>query len=392
VRCISCKGRGLCGRLVCPILRRLETIAALPRIGAKVEGISPPEVFVGRHGYPVVRAGPVVPLAPAAEKPQQPSLGMDLGEIISLRASAVRSEARVGVRAAECPGKLLESFQEIAMSSIPVGIEVSFLKPPKPKLSFDGVVAPSGPSGEIKSLELTTNPAVSRKVDEAVEERAGASVAVGELYSAGVGVDHISRLLSLGLLGKVRKLVPTRWSITASDDMLGKAMIESIVDAPMIGDYLLYSREALGNHFEILLTPRPYSFELVEIWMPGSAWAPDGWIGSDKEDNTGKKGYSPLAGGYYAARLVVLEYLAQAGRQAGILAVREISRRYWAPLGVWVVRDAARQAMTSRPCKFDSLKAALDELGGRISTPTGEWLPRASLLTRPVQKSLAEFF
>ena len=212
--------------------------------------------------------------------------------------------------------------------------------------------APSGPSGEIKSLEITTNPAVPRKVDEAVEERKGASIAVGELYNAGVSVDHISRLISLGLLGKERKLVPTRWSITASDDMLGKAMIESIVDAPLIGDYLLYSGEGLGNHFEILLTPRPYSFELVEIWMPGSAWAPDGWIGSDREDNTGKKGYSPLAGGYYAARLAALEYLAQAGRQAGILAVREVSRSYWAPLGGWVVRDAARQSMISRPCKL----------------------------------------
>jgi DNA repair protein NreA len=360
-------------------------------IGPKVKGITPPEIFVGRHGYPMVRAGPVVPLAPDAEKPKQPSLGMNMGEIISLRASAVRSEARVGVMEAESPGKLLESFQEIAMSSTPVGTEVSFLKPPKPKLNFDGVAAPSGPSGEIKSLEITTNPAVPRKVDEAVEEREGASIAVGELYNAGVGVDHISRLISLGLLGKERKLVPTRWSITASDDMLGKAMIESIVDAPLIGDYLLYSGEGLGNHFEILLTPRPYSFELVEIWMPGSAWAPEGWIVSDREDNTGKKGYSPLAGGYYAARLAALEYLAQAGRQAGILAVREVSRSYWAPLGVWVVRDAARQSMIARPCKFDSPKAALDEIEKRISTPVGKWLPKASLLTRPVQKSLSEF-
>jgi len=54
--------------------------------------------------------------------------------------------------------------------------------------------------------------------------------------------------------------------------------------------------------------------------------------------------------------------------------------------------DAARLAMTSRPCKFASLKAALDEMERGISTPAGEWLPKASLLTRPVQKSLSEFF
>ena len=58
-----------------------------------------------------------------------------------------------------------------------------------------------------------------------VEDRdASAAVALVELYSSGISLDHISRLLSLGLLGKKRKLVPTRWSITASDDMIGKEL------------------------------------------------------------------------------------------------------------------------------------------------------------------------
>ncbi|MEI8003740.1 MAG: hypothetical protein WCG94_05335, partial [Methanothrix sp.] len=47
MKCITCKGRGLCGRPVCPILRRLEKIAALPKVGRRLEGMSPPEVFVG---------------------------------------------------------------------------------------------------------------------------------------------------------------------------------------------------------------------------------------------------------------------------------------------------------------------------------------------------------
>ena len=68
MKCITCKGRGLCGRPVCPILRRLEETAALPRIGRSLEGMSPPEVFVGRHGYPLVRAGPMVP---AGDSPGQ---------------------------------------------------------------------------------------------------------------------------------------------------------------------------------------------------------------------------------------------------------------------------------------------------------------------------------
>ena len=386
---MTCKGRGHCGRPVCPILRRLEEISALPKVGERMEGLSPPEVFVGRHGYPLVRAGP---MEPAGEAGLQPALGLDIGEIIGLRSSLVRSETKVVVKEAKAPGRLLEACQQIAMSSAPVGTEVSFFKPPQGKLQFDGVLSPSGPSGMLKEMQITTNPLIPRKVDSMVEDRgAGAAVAVGELYSAGTGVEHISRLLSLGLLGRERKLVPTRWSITASDDMIGKELKESVLDKPRVNDYYLFSGEDLGNHFEILLLPRPFSFELAEIWMPRSVWAENGFIGSDGEDARAKSGYSSLAGGYYAARLAVLEHLAKTGKQAAVLAVREISEAYWAPLGVWVVREVARKAMSSLPHRFGSLPEALAEMERRIKTPAVQWEKTIQMLKKPVQRSLMDY-
>jgi hypothetical protein len=36
MKCVTCKGRGLCGRPVCPILRRLEEVSALPKIEPSV--------------------------------------------------------------------------------------------------------------------------------------------------------------------------------------------------------------------------------------------------------------------------------------------------------------------------------------------------------------------
>jgi hypothetical protein len=36
-------------------------------------------------------------------------------------------------------------------------------------------------------------------------------------------------------------------------------------------------------------------------------------------------------------------------RQSSILAVREITEERWAPLGVWVVREAARVAVGAGP-------------------------------------------
>lgn len=388
MRCMSCKGRGLCRRPVCPIIKRFEKISALPTIGERLEGYSPPEVFVGRHSYPLVRAGPMIPALPA----EKPSLNMDIGEIITLRSSMIRSEARVDVKEAGTPGKILEACQQVAMSSMPVGTEISFQKPPKSRLQFDGVLAPSGPIGELKEIDITTNPFVPRKVDQLVGDfHVSAAASIGELYSSCIEMDHISRLLSLGLLGRKRKLVPTRWSITASDDIIGKLLRDSILDNPAVSDYLLYSGGGLGNHFEILLMPRHYSFELIEIWMPRSVWSQEGWIGSDSEDVSGKKSYSMLSGGYYAARLAVLEHLERQGRKASILAVREISENYWAPLGVWVVRDAARSAMSSSPQRFSTLDEALGEMCTRIETPSNEWRSRSKLISGTIQSRLSNF-
>ena len=390
MKCITCKGRGLCGRPVCPILRRLEETAALPRLGRQIEGMSPPEVFVGRYGYPLVRAGPMLPAGD--ESLNQPGLGMDIGEIIAARSALVRSESKTVIKEADAPGKLLSSMQQIALSSAPVGAEVSFVRPPQGRMLFDGVLSPSGPSGELEKMQITTNPVIPRKVDQLAEDRdAGAAVAVGELYSSGIGTDHISRMLSLGLLGRKRRLVPTRWSITASDDMIGKMLKTGVLEGTQVNDYYLYSAHDLGNHFEILLLPRPFCFELLEIWMARSVWAEEGFIGSDGEDARPKKAYSHLAGGYYATRLAVLEHLASKAQQAAVLAVREISEAYWAPLGVWVVREVARKAMKSAPQRFSTLNQALSEMESRIKTPISQWRRVAQTLAGTVQKSLMEF-
>jgi DNA repair protein NreA len=125
--------------------------------------------------------------------------------------------------------------------------------------------------------------------------------------------------------------------------------------------------------------------------MPRSVWSPDDFIGSDSEGPRGKKDYSSLAGGYYAARLASLERLAAMGRQASVLAVREITEDYWAPLGVWVVREVARKAMRAEPKKFATLNEALEEMGRRIATPIGKWKPYTNLATGTAQASLAEF-
>jgi hypothetical protein len=363
-----------------------------------VFGASPPSVFVGRSGYPVVSAGPLLPPevtgveAGFYDSPRQ-WIDKNIEDIIGFRSTLLRSKTKVNVKAPL--DKILQRTQEIALSSKPVDTEVVFEKPPRVTLRFDDILMPMGPSGEIKTLCLADNPSVPRRVEALVSDTdVLAADAIGELYTADIGEEHITRLFSAGLLGRRRKLVPTRWSITATDDILGKHLMEKILDYPEISDLQVCSGELFGNHFEILFLPRPYSFELAEIWMPQSVWSPeDTWVGVDGEDWRGKKGYSLLGGGYYAARLPVLEYLEEQRRCATVIVVREVYSSYWAPLGVWVVREAVRRALGGQPVIFDSFDDAVEYICGRIRTPRDLWISQMRLLGEcRAQRTLGWYF
>ena len=67
---------------------------------------------------------------------------------------------------------------------------------------------------------------------------------------------------------------------------------------------------------------------------------------TDYEPYSGRKRYAEnCAGGFYSVRLAILEKLKKMRRQASVLALRFITGEYFAPLGVWVTRFAARRAL-----------------------------------------------
>ncbi len=397
--CIRCKGKGFCGRPICPVIKRFESQKRVQTSKTSIFGASPPSVFIGRAGYPSVSAGPLLPsgiTGNEASNYDSPEKWLDktIEDIISLRSNLIRSKTTVNVKKAP-DNRLLQQTQEIALSIKPIDTEILFEKPPVATLRFDDVLTPMGPSGDIKKLDIAENPVVPNRVDAIVSDTDVLSTdAINELYTSNISEDYITRLLSAGLIGRKRKLVPTRWSITATDDSIGKQLIREIQYYPEITDITVHSGELFGNHFEILLLPRHYSFELMEIWMPKSVWNPeDTWIGVDSEDHHGKKGYSTLGGGYYAARLPILEHLQQKRRCATTIAIREVLPGYWAPLGVWVVREAARLTLTKQPMIFETIEGALNYIYTKINSPKELWQQQLKLLTESkTQRTLNQYF
>jgi len=167
-------------------------------------------------------------------------------------------------------------------------------------------------------------------------------------------------------LKKDRRLVPTRWSITASDDIIGKQLLKKVREYKWLEDYELFYEEFMGNQYIILMFPNVWSFELFELYFPGSSWNPSSEIkaSTDFEGFEGRTKYAfNTAGGYYATRLPILKYLDSIKRQASVVVIRIETPGYWASLGVWVVRESVKKALNKK-IKFSSKRELLDSAKG----------------------------
>ena len=92
------------------------------------------------------------------------------------------------------------------------------------RIMMDNHFIPMGPSGVTEKIRITENVKVHPKVDYCVADtdlKAGEAVAEHLYFKGKVPLSSIQRVFSAGLLGEKdnRKLVPTRWTITAVDDI-----------------------------------------------------------------------------------------------------------------------------------------------------------------------------
>ncbi len=339
-------------------------------------GSSPPTIFIGsKLRYPQVNVGILSPPEETEDawihdaQTYWPQTDFTIKDIIQLRSSLINSRFTTSVKSFASDNKFLDIAQEIGIGSKPVDVEISLKKKPKISTSFDNIRLPMGPGVRLEKVRITENVKVDPKVDKIISDiDIKANEASNYLFNKGIDEHSISQLLTIGVLGlkKNRKLVPTKWSITATDDNLGKNIMEEIKDCSSIDDFRIYEGNYFGNYYYILMFQGVFNYELFEGYLPRSSWNPHSreikWA-TDYETHFGRKTYATgTAGGYYAARLPILEYLKKNKRQASVLVIRFETEEYYAALGVWVVRSSARKAMNNKPKIFDSQENMLKYL------------------------------
>ena len=327
---------------------------------SKIDSISPPSVFIGsKLRYPLVNVGILSPL----EKEEDAWIYDDakhwakedfsISDVIKLRDGLLNSRFQSKVGDSKFSKKFVGIAQEIAIASRQVDVEIEL----KNQMNFDRkrdkILMHQGMSAPLKNAKITENVRVDKKVDRVMNDEIKSKEGIEYLYKNDFDEYTLSKILSVGVLGlkKDKKFVPTRWSITATDDIICKNILENVINYKWIENYELLFGEFMGNCYLIMLFPNVFSYELFELYLPGSSWNPSSEIkaSTDYENFGGRKNYAiNCVGGYYASRLPIVKYLNSIKRQASVLVIRIETPSYWASLGVWVVRESVKKALQNK--------------------------------------------
>jgi DNA repair protein NreA len=346
-------------------------------------GSSPPEIFVGKYNYPNVNIGILSPQTYGnneimASPEGWHKEGLNKFQIVELRNELIYGRTQNHIKNLGVGGRFLGTMQEVALTSKSISTEfklkkgISRHKENNPKTPLITNTAP------IERVRLQENTKIIPKVDYITSDTDAKSVTgILELEKSGLNSSQIIKILSAGLLGQKsrRRLVPTRWSITAVDDTLSKEKLKRIKYFPEISEICVFTSEYLGNHYEFILLPDKFSFEVIEISLGvDQVWR-------DYEGFFSRKKYADsVTGAYYANRLALCEYLEKIGRQGSCLVMREVGKEYDTPLGVGILREASRAAFASKGECFESINEALKDIDSRLKQPIENYTNNSVLL------------
>ncbi|MFH0862912.1 MAG: Nre family DNA repair protein [Candidatus Altiarchaeota archaeon] len=355
-------------------------------VGRELEGSCPPSVFIGAWNYPKVYAGPMMTPyhgdTAVFDTPEEwiPS-DKTQENIINYRLSLVRGKHPVKVTDTE--DGLVAKLREISMAKESIESEARFSHEPK-GLTLSDEHTPHGPSALIERFEIE-NCRWDKPLEKAYYDTdLKASDAVMELYGDGVPFSRIQKAFSVGCMGdkRRRRLVPTRWSITACDSTLGNRLLQNVRHNDIVDCYRTYEFDSLNNRYAVMLTPTAWQYEWTEAFR--HIIGDEELIFSDHESNAGKKGYSTVGGCYYSCKFAVLEALERMKKQAGAIILREAYKGY-IPLGVFNVRENVRAALRGEATEHNSLKDALADVGSRMRLPRDRYMRETELLKEMIR-------
>ena len=312
-------------------------------------------------------------------------------DIIAYRMNLVRGKQLIDIKDLENP--FVEKLQDISLASKSIDSEATFGSKPT-GASFNEEITPHGPSAIIEKFDID-----AVKWDKQLEKSfydtdLKAREAVMNLHNKDVPFSAMQKAFSVGAFGlkKNRRLVPTRWSITACDSTIADSLLKEVRHYDIMDSHRVYEFSSLNNYYAIILTPTEWQYEWFEAFI--KVLGGEEMMFSDYETNSNKTEYSCVGGCYYSAKMAVLDKLAKLKLQSGVIILREAYSGY-IPLGVFNVRENIKYAMDGDYKEFESLKEALVYCGTKLQIPISKYVKQSNLLKELLhskQTTLDSFF
>jgi hypothetical protein len=267
------------------------------------------------------------------------------------------------------------------------------------ELKFDKVLTNKiagimGSKNELEQLQATENTTTSKQIEKYSTNDAKAKEACIKLYEQGKNEQQIIHLLALGVFGVNinKKLVPSKWAITAYDKMIEEHLHKQILKYKPINQYeVYYYQNKSDTHVNILL-PDHYTGTHTEDWANSYS---DEWNGfnTDSFNNVNKLPTPEAlnAGGYYATKIALNEHLQNRKKQASAIMIRRI-RDYDVPLGVVFVRECVRESFKNQVFKTSSFEELNEFIKTKYPDHHKHFLNSKVLSEQKKQTKLNKFF
>ena len=187
-------------------------------------------------------------------------------EIINYRMNLVRGKQLIKIDDLENP--FVEKLRDISLASKSIDSEATFGKKPRGSLLTEDSM-PHGPSAVIEKFDIDAVRWDRHLEKTFYDTDLKATEAVLNLHDKEVPFTAMQKAFSIGAIDtkNKKKLVPTRWSITACDSTLADEFLKEIRKFERLDSYRVYEFGALNNYYIIILTPTEWQYEWYEAFI-----------------------------------------------------------------------------------------------------------------------------
>jgi hypothetical protein len=330
---------------------------------------SPPGICVEPAKYPYLLAG-VLASTDASEHLSiydHPGAwkGLDREAVITMRRSLYRFVTPINAREMY-PADTVRALQTMALSVRPVAVRVEAGDIPPIRIQTQPALLPSSPSVTVKSIEVLSEPEITKVAERITGKDIPASEGICQLLDYDYTLDQVARLLSVGLLGKLnsRRLVPLRGAYKAAIDAYVSNALMDIVERASSETYAIHTASLYGDTFVILLEPGDARVDYLRA-ETGNGSQSGGYSLEDPRHPTTDPKTSIYAD---HARFSAYQHLAKQKANSHVVVFHHSRGQLNQLLGPWLVRAGVEEAVESDPILLDT-RGNMSRVLNSILTP-----------------------